>query len=163
MPNPAKITALRIMEGNRGHRPLPRGEPQPRVGVPKIPESVMASRAAARKWRAVLRVMGAVPGWVTQDMVSMLERYALAYAQMIDCERFIAKEGMTYEAITIHKEGKDNEFMTTSWKRRPETVILKECRTELLRLEAAMGIGPGYRTKVDLTAGQDGSHDDLDR
>ena len=157
---PRKPTVLRIAEGVRGHHPLPKGEPQPRVGIPRVPESVMANKVAARKWKATVAVLGAVPGWITHDMVSMLERYALSYAQMVECEAFVAKEGMTYESVTIHKEGKDNEFMTTSWRRRPETVILKECRTTLLQLEAAMGIGPVYKAKVDLSGGNEDN--DLD-
>ena len=53
----------------------------------------------------------------------------------------------------------DREVLVRKRSRHPETVILKECRTELLRLEAAMGIGPVYKAKVDLSSGDDGGGD----
>lgn len=161
-PHP-KPTALRVLEGKRAHRPLPKGEPQPLVGTPKTPDLVLSNKVALAKWEALVGVLGAVPGWITHDMVSMLERYALIYAQMVRCEDYLVVNGETfeYESETVHKEGKDNEFLTKSKGRRrhPESVVLKECRIELRMLEMEMGMGPVYRAKVDLSGSEPDEYD----
>ena len=114
------------------------------------------------KWNETVGIMGAVAGWITHDMVSMLERYSITYAQMARCERYVAEYGDTYESEYIHKDEDDREVLVRKRSRHPETVILKECRTELLRLEAAMGIGPVYKTKVDLSGDGDAKNDVLE-
>ena len=159
---PAKTTALRLVEGVRGHRPLPKGEPQPRVGVPSIPPDVSADIDAARHWRATARILGAVAGWVTHDMTRQLSDYALLRARKDRLVAYLRENGETYESEYIHKDEDDREVLVKKRSRHPETVILKEVLGELRQLEVAMGIGPVYRTKIDLSAGQDGQNDDLD-
>ena len=159
---PTKASALRLVEGNRGHRPLPKGEPQPRVGVPPMPVHVKADLSAARYWRSTARVLGAVAGWVTHEMVRQLGDYATLCARRDRLTAYIRENGETYESEFIHKDEDDREVLVKKRSRHPETVILKEVLSEIRQLEVAMGIGPVYRTKVDLSAGQDAQDDVLE-
>mgnify|MGYP001558745111 FL=1 len=159
---PAKATALRLIEGMRGHRPLPKGEPQPRVGIPKMPESIKHDLEAARHWRATVKVLGAVAGWVTLEMARQLEDYAILRADRDRLRADIKAGGRVFEAELIKKDDDDREVLTKSIRRNPLTVLLKEALIEIRLLEVAMGIGPVYRTKVDLSSAQDGSDDSLD-
>ena len=51
MSNKPKPTALRVLEGNRGHRPIPEN-PQPALKYPKPPHSLDGNRVARREWRS---------------------------------------------------------------------------------------------------------------
>lgn len=45
---PPKPTALRVLQGNPGHRPLPKGEPKPVATMPARPEWLLPE--AKREW-----------------------------------------------------------------------------------------------------------------
>ena len=125
-----------------------------------MPVSLHKDPVAVKKWRELVKVLGTVPGWITVEMAGLMERYALTYSQMVRCELYVRANGDTYESEFIHNEGKDNEVLVKSRKRHPETLLLKEARIELLHLEGAIGMGPVYRTKVDLSSSED-AHDDV--
>jgi len=64
-----KVTALRVLEGNREHRPLPKDEPQFAPGVPEMPPSLDAD--AREEWERV------VPELVALNLVTPINRSAL--------------------------------------------------------------------------------------
>ena len=55
MRKPSKPTALKVLEGHRGHRPLPAAEPRPRPIRPAIPAAIDA--AAKRHWKKLAPVL----------------------------------------------------------------------------------------------------------
>ena len=158
---PRKPTALRIIEGNRSHAPMPKGEPQPVVGVPDLPELVAGDELAARYWQATAGVLGAVPGWVAHDMVRQLTDYALLQARRDRLYLALRTNDEVYEAEYVHEEGKDNEVLVKSRKPQPEAKILEAILKEIRQLEVAMGIGPVFRAKIDLSGHGDGEDDVL--
>ena len=62
-----KPTALRLYEGNRGHRPLNDREPVALMGEPEMPKHL--DRDARREWRRLvpllmtMRVLTRATGW----------------------------------------------------------------------------------------------------
>ena len=50
-----KPTALKIAQGNPGHRPLPKNEPRPRVAAPSMPDFLDAGGRA--EWRRVVPIL----------------------------------------------------------------------------------------------------------
>lgn len=159
---PRKPTSLRVLEGKRGHRPLPKGEPQPHVGVPAMPELVARDSLAAAYWTKVAGVMGSVAGWVRHDMERQLTDYALLQARRDRLVTFLRTNGETYEAEFIHDEGKDNEVLVKSRKAHPEAKLLKETLVEIRNLETAMGVGPVYGAKIDLSGAANAQDDVLE-
>lgn len=67
-----KPTALKVIEGNRGKRPLPKNEPKPAPKAPPCPKDIDAG--AKRAWRRILPILEGV-GLVTVadgDMLAIL-------------------------------------------------------------------------------------------
>ena len=50
-------TALKIIRGNPGKRPLNKNEPQPRVKRPKMPPVVKGNARAAEEWRRLCPIL----------------------------------------------------------------------------------------------------------
>ena len=144
-----KPTALRLMEGNRSHRPLPEGEPQPRDVIPSCPKNFPPRAVLA--WKKAVNIMRFVPGWLTEDNFAVLERWSRTYARLAEVEEFLDKEGLTYEAEYTFKEGPDQEVLVRSRKRQPETILGKEYRDSLRRDEAILGLGNALRPRVNIS------------
>ena len=53
---PYKPTKLKILEGRRGHRPLPENEPMPRPITPEIPDDLDDN--AKKVWQRVAPMVG---------------------------------------------------------------------------------------------------------
>src|SRR5205807_7459629 len=75
-----KPTALRILEGNPSHRPLPANEPQPRVGPPACPawlypQAKRHSQLIVKEWAlAAPRLLTRVDGGVLAGYCQALPR-----------------------------------------------------------------------------------------
>ena len=87
-----KPTALKVLEGNPGHRPLPKGEPRPTPIAPKCPSWLSAD--AKTEWKRVapelerMALLTAIDG-------AALAAYCEAWAEFKQTGAVIAKEGLT--------------------------------------------------------------------
>lgn len=81
MPRPRTPTALKVVRGNPGKRPLPVGEPQPVRGPLLRPEHVRG-RAAA-EWERVVPELSRL-GVATAVDAAVLEAYCLQYALVMN-------------------------------------------------------------------------------
>ncbi|MGF6986534.1 P27 family predicted phage terminase small subunit [Paraburkholderia atlantica] len=88
MPNPRKPTALRIVEGNRSRRPLPKNEPQPRRGIPKPPAHLDAY--AIDEWRYITPELDAI-GLLTSIDGATLAAYCMCVSRWRQAEEAIQR------------------------------------------------------------------------
>lgn len=120
MSNKPKPTALRVLEGNRGHRPIPEN-PQPALSYPKPPRSLDGNRVARREWRKRGKALYNL-GILTELDLPAFEMYCVLYSQWYnaDADRkmayakearmFMNEFGMTPSSRTkIHVKEKDDD------------------------------------------------------
>jgi P27 family predicted phage terminase small subunit len=87
-----KPTALKILHGNPGHRPLPQNEPQPTLGVPDCPEHLDA--VAALEWARIVPELDRM-GIMAHVYRAAIAAYCQAYSRWQAAEGIIACEGIT--------------------------------------------------------------------
>lgn len=141
-----KPTALRLVDGNPSHRSLPEGEPRPPALLPSMPPDL--SPTAVIYWKNSIAVMAKVPGWATQADWALLKRYCETAADWERHKDDVRLHGDTYSMQAPYTEGDATNHLI--WKKRPEAVLLKEERADLLRMEAALGFGPAFRTRINI-------------
>jgi phage terminase small subunit len=78
MPYPATPTALKLLAGNPGHRPLNQNEPKPELVAPTCPSHL--SREAKREWRRIVPELEKL-GLLTRIDRAALAAYATAYGR----------------------------------------------------------------------------------
>jgi P27 family predicted phage terminase small subunit len=139
-----KPTALRIAEGRRGHRPLPKGEPQPRVGTPEMPDYLPPLAQVC--WRRTVEEMSAVPGWLTRADWRMLEGYAIDYAIWRDAIAALKENGLAQLKVWVDSSGQEH----TERKSNPELKALNDADVRMKKAEAAFGFSPVFRARISL-------------
>ena len=131
-------TALKILEGNPGHRPLGRGEPKPPIGVPPCPKHLRGlARVAWRRIGEQLARMNVATS-VDQDALELLVG---AYAEYRAATAVIARRGRTYTITTASGR---------VVRPRPEVGIARDAwrRVRLMLME--FGLTPAARTRVEV-------------
>ena len=87
-------TALKLLKGNPGKRPLNKLEPRPRLRVPRVPSHL--DDAAKVEWYRVvkeLKVLGLVSG---MDRAA-LAAYCQSYSRWSEAEEGVARVGLVVE------------------------------------------------------------------
>ena len=140
-----KPTALKLIEGNRGRRPLKR-EPKPRPVVPKCPAHL--NTPAKREWGRVSKVLHKL-GLLTEIDRAQLALYCQAWGRWIEAEDALKKHG------TIVKAPK------TGWPiQSPYLAVANKAMEQMQRALSEFGMSPASRTRVrgaDTSSGDDGS------
>src|SRR3990167_7992754 len=90
-------TALKILRGNPGRRPLPTSEPKPPLAIPRPPSHL--DKAAKAEWRRIGRKL-LEQGIVTELDGSALGVYCVAYSRWKDAEEHLAQYGTVIKTPT---------------------------------------------------------------
>jgi P27 family predicted phage terminase small subunit len=148
---PPKPTALRVLQGNRSHRPLNTEEPQPPGGRPPRPEGYGSTFEAA--WDELLGHIEMMKVLTVVDGPS-LEACALALAEMRDIARLLQKEGRFY--TTTNADG------LTMKRVHPLVAVYADAQRRFATFSAKFGLSPADRVRVRAkppSARQDGVRD----
>lgn len=132
---------LKIANGNPGKRKI-QDEPQPKQGSPVCPE--WFGDDARAEWERVVPELERLKLLTVIDGAA-IEGHCLNYARALDCERTLAKEGVTF--ATEHGP-----------KKRPEATIAKECWGMVRAFLSELGLSPAARARlgaVEETGGDD--------
>ncbi len=157
-----KPVELKLLEGNPGKRAIPNA-PLARPMVSDKPPGWLEP-AARRIWRSTVKALGSVPGWLRETDGSVLALYCDAYAEVQALRAYITAQGRSYEALQIHNDdatGKD--VLETTWKPRPEVMMLARARTILRGLASDLGLSPTARARISLPDSDDPGDELLDR
>jgi P27 family predicted phage terminase small subunit len=92
-------TKLKILNGNRGHRPLNQDEPQPTAGC-TMP--AWLSPTAKSEWRRLAPKLLAL-GLLTENDRAAFAGYCQAYAELVDATRILDKEGRILPVFATSK------------------------------------------------------------
>jgi len=127
-------TALRIVKGNPGKRPLPKHEPRPAVRLPPAPSWLTTEAKAEwkRTGEKLLRV-----GVMTETDTTALLVYCETWARWKDAQDQLFKFG------PIVKQGK-NGYLAQS----PYLQIANKAMEQMLKLLVEFGMTPSSRSRV---------------
>ncbi len=147
----AKPTALKILQGNPGKRPLPKREPKPKptLSIPQPPDHLPALGKSA--WQSLASPLHALDLLTDLDLHA-LESYCTAYAFW----RLMLVEVQT-RGHTLAVEDENGNLKYT--QPTPEARLMLNYAAEMSRWSKVLGLGPAYR--VGLNADPN-SQDDAD-
>lgn len=141
-PGPApKPTAIRRAQGNPGHRPLNKREPQPALGVPPCP--AWLSPEAKREWTRVTVELDEM-GVLARADLAALSMYCTCWARWQEAEKAIEDEG---SVITMRDDKGNVKWVQPS----PWIGIATKMLDRVHKLAAEFGLTPSARTRLQVT------------
>ena len=149
MANNPKATALKILQGNPGGRPLNHNEPQPDMGLPDIPLWLKGFSLAVENWDNEGGILDKIRVMTEADWGTLAMR-CYVYSQLVGLALDVKKEGRTLHYQKVDSLG--NEFYEVKHNPKVKQIdtLLKEYRT----YGGLLGLDPSSRTK--LSAGSKG-------
>ncbi len=150
--NPSKPTALKILQGNQGHRPLNKNEPSPPRELPSCPSQL--DTMAFKIWKRIgekLEKLGLMSG--IDETVFCL--YCQLYSDWLKLTKAVKKEGMFIEIPICNEETgeplKDAEgkIFTKSVKNQKQ-IEARLIAVQLKTLAAEFGMSPSSRSRISI-------------
>lgn len=143
-----KPTALKVIEGNRGKRPLNQSEPKPGKGdkPPRCP--IHLSKAAKSEWKRLARHLWEL-GLLTPADRAVFACYCQAWATWKAAEEAVKKEGFT--------------ITTTNGNvvQNPLVGVANKAQERLKAFAAELGLSPSARTRIHVPPKADKTLDEL--
>jgi P27 family predicted phage terminase small subunit len=129
-------TALRLVQGNPGNRPLNHNEPEPEAVMPTCPSHLCPSAKA--EWRRIGRQMQNL------GMISLLDRavlagYCQAYGRWVEAERKLHEMPMLLKMPSGYIQ--HNPWLT----------IANKQLELMLKFGSELGLSPSTRSRVSVT------------
>lgn len=155
MPTP---TALKILAGNPGKRPLNKREPKPPPGAPDPPEGM--SEAERSVWDQLVPRLAEIGLCSTIDG-RVLERYCHFYVLWRRASGFVSQNGTTYTVRAESENGKPGRVLgVREWPQAGESRKLHQM---LLVMEREFGLTPAARTRIQLEKSMTATETEDDR
>lgn len=138
----SKPSALRLVQGNPGHRPVNEDEPTPRkVFAPAAPRTL--SKVEKAKWKKLCKQLADVRVLTELDL-DALEMYVRSWHTMIVAQADVKKRGK----LILNASG--GEVWNPSWTEYKHAVSV------VRSLQSEFGLTPSARTGIVATADDDG-------
>lgn len=147
---PPKPTALKVLEGNPGKRPLPQNEPKPKPLAPKRPAWLTGE--GKKMWERLspeLERLGLLTVIDGETFAAMCARWKT----FVECERYLKKNGLTH--IYINTLGAKNEL------ERPQVKIGQKALDQFKAFCTEFGLTPSSRTRIEV-APPEGAEDPME-
>lgn len=137
-----KPTVLKLLEGNPGHRPLPKDEPKPEPTIPKCPSHL--DKEAKKEWRRMAKELAPL-GLLTKLDKAVFAVYCETFSAWMAGAKEIQDKGM----ILKEKKGKK---LTGRLIINPYFRIVNTAKEQMMKALVEMGMTPSSRTRVKTTA-----------
>lgn len=140
-----KPTQLKLVEGNRGKRPLNRKEPRTVTALPTAPAHLTAD--ALEEWNRVAHWLHRI-GLLSEVDRAALAAYAQAYGRWVQAERAIAKmaEKDQLTGGLMIKTTNGNAIQN------PLVGTANKAAADMMRYAAEFGMTPSARTRIAAEA-----------
>ncbi len=144
---PPKPTAIKVTEGNPGHRPLNTKEPKPELGEPIMPKHLCP--VARKEWKTI------VPELLKLNVLTVVDRAALAaycecFALWERARREVAKNGITFTTKAVVKVGDKDEVIILGIKRNPAVAVCSEALRMMKSYLVEFGLTPASRSRLSV-------------
>lgn len=143
-----KPTALKILEGNPGKRPLNKNEPKPEKKAPKCP--AWLEPEAKKEWRRMTKTLEAI-GVLTQVDATAFAGYCQAYARWKEAEEFLSKHGTIFKTPSGYIQQVPQVSIAQTYLK-----IMKDFCSEF-------GLTPAARSRICIGAGENKNDDPMEK
>ena len=126
-------TAIKVLEGNPGKRPLNTKEPKPKSKAPKCPSWLETE--AKKEWRRVAKQLEQL-GILTEVDMAAFSGYCQAYARWKEAEEFISKHGTIVKTPSGY------------WQQVPQISIASNYLKIMSRFCEQFGLTPSARSRI---------------
>lgn len=135
-----KPTALKVLEGNAGKRPLNTSEPMPEKTAPKCPSWL--EDEAKKEWRRTAKQLENL-GILTEVDMAAFAGYCQAYARWKEAEEFITKHGTIVKTPSGY------------WQQVPQVSIAQTYLKIMNKFCEQFGLTPSARSRIVAESGKD--------
>jgi len=135
-------TALKLVHGNPGKRPLNKAEPRPARRRPRRPDWLEGEAQAA--WDELIPMLDAM-GVLTEVDGRAVSRYCKLWARWVKLTAMIDKAGEVYPM-------RDKDGNVTSFRTFPQVKIIESLSCELRMLEREFGLTASARSNLTVGA-----------
>lgn len=145
---PPKPTALKILEGNPGKRPLNDREPKPPPGAPPCP--AWLHKHAKAEWKRIVKVLEPL-GLVTLADLATLASYCQAVAELRIATETLAAEGRTVRVGgEVINDGTTGEARWVGGQLQPHPAIAQQrsAWAAIKGFSGLFGLDPSSRAKI---------------
>ena len=139
-----KPTALKILEGNPGRRPLNLNEPKPIPIAPECPDWLFDD--AKKEWKRL------APELERLGLLKIIDKMAFvglcqSYAIYKKASEFIKKNGTTYRIPRTDKSGKVTSVYIAPF---PEVAVANQSLKQIRAFATEFGLTPSSRGRIYL-------------
>lgn len=131
----ATPTAVKVMRGNPGKRPLNDAEPKPDATMPQCPRHL--TTAARAEWHRVARKLHVV-GVLTYVDRGILAAYCQAYGRWVEAEERVARDG----TLVVTPNGYEQQS--------PWLGIANKAQDQMVRAARELGMTPASRSAIKV-------------
>lgn len=142
-----KPTALKVLEGNPGKRPLNKNEPQPEKKAPRCPSWLEPE--AKKEWRRMAKTLETI-GVLTQVDKAAFAGYCQAYARWREAEEFLSKHGTIFKTPSGYIQ------------QVPQVAIARSYLQTMKDFCSEFGMTPASRTRIKVEHEAVDSNDPMD-
>ena len=142
-----KPTALKVLEGNPGKRPLNTDEPKPKKKAPKCPSWLEPE--AKKEWRRMVKTLETI-GVLTQVDAAAFAGYCQAYARWKEAEEFLSKHGTIFKTPSGYIQQVPQVSIAQTYLK-----IMKDFCSEF-------GLTPSSRTRISVNTTESDADDPME-
>ena len=153
MPPRKKPTALALLHGNPGKRPLNKNEPKPPIGA-VCPAWVC--KEGKKEWNRLIKTFTDIELITAADQAA-LAAHCQSWGRWMEAEKIVEAEGLMIEEPIANKEGK---IVGYKKKRHPMSIEAEKRLQAMLRSGSLFGLDPPSRAKIQLPEGAEVPDDD---
>ena len=126
-------TAIKMLEGNPGKRPMNESEPKPLKKAPSCPKWLEPE--AKREWRRLAKQMESI-GILTDVDMAAFAGYCQAYARWKEAEEFITQHGTIVRTPSGY------------WPQVPQVSIAQTYLKVMSKFAEQFGLTPAARSRI---------------
>jgi len=145
MARPPVPTALKVLRGNPGKRPLTKNEPKPSLGAPGCPSWL--SIEARAEWRRVVPRLDEI-GMLTKVDRAALATYCETWATFVYAQRQVHEHGIVIMAV--EKISDDGQVIYTRATKNPAIIVARDAANQIRQFCTEFGMTPSARTRLSL-------------
>lgn len=142
-----KPTAIKILEGNPGKRPLNRFEPAYQKKAPPCP--AWLDDEAKREWRRLARTMESM-GVLTEADMAAFAAYCDAYSKWKEATEFLDQHGTIFKTPSGYIQ------------QVPQVSIAQTYSKIMTKIATEFGLTPASRSRIIAGNGEGGVVDEMD-
>lgn len=140
-----KPTALKVLEGNPGKRPLNELEPKPKKQAPSCPSWLEPE--AKKEWRRMAKTLESI-GILTEIDKASFAGYCQAYARWKEAEEFLSKHGTIFKTPSGYIQ------------QVPQVSIAQTYLKVMKDFSSEFGLTPAARTRIQVNTDKSAESDD---